>query len=438
MTIKNSREPSKLIDNEIQPVVAEKSQIVYMMPHQEFEEDEIDLFQLLLPPLKYKVQILIFLIVGVIIGIGVTWYKTTIHYTSALDEKYLATRSEIKFLEEKKQFALEDFFSSIQRINGENQILKIVGAQYRFTNKNEPDKTRIFELDSYQDMANIGEEDSNENADEDSNKDSKKTPKTTSANLDKDFEILLRTEKVKAESLKQELNQSYKTYFNLKDKQTDLGYQKKANLATTYVLIEEKRKSQLSNEKETFNRQILDLRKNYLKIENQIQESLTEVTDLKHEIEYIHKTLADNVFFNTTQNEIPWKIWNDIKSQTKNGEKKQQKEIKEIAFEIEEINTEITKFNLIGYIYQNNLKLPLDAFEWPALEAIGERDKAKPKTYTTNGTGKSKILIISFIIALFIGIASVYIRAFLKKAGEKGEFNPQKQELTKALKSWKL
>ena len=429
MTNKNNREPSQLIDNEIQPIAAEKSQIVYMMPHQEFEEDEIDLFQLLLPPLRYKLQILIFLIFGIIIGIGVTWYKTTIQYTSELDEKYLGTQSEINFLEEKKQFALEDFFSSIQRIDGENQILKIVGAQYRFTNKNEPEKTRVIELDSYQDMANIG-------TDTDASR--KDTQKDTPKETDKDFEILLRTESVKTESLKQELNQSYKGYFELKDKLADLEYQKKANLAKTYVLVEEKQKSPLISEKENLNQQILDLRKNYLKIEDQTQISLKKVTEFKHELEYIHKTLAENVFFETTQNEIPWKIWNDIKAQTNNGEKKRQKEIQEIALEIEEINTEITQFSLIGYIYKNNLKLPLDAFEWPALEAMGEQNKSKPKVYTTTGIGKSKILIISFIIALFIGIASVYIRAFLKKAGEKGEFNPQKQELTKALKNWKL
>jgi hypothetical protein len=37
-----------------------------------------------------------------------------------------------------------------------------------------------------------------------------------------------------------------------------------------------------------------------------------------------------------------------------------------------------------------------------------------------------------------IGIISVYIRAFLYKAGEKGEFKAQKQEFIQNLKSWKL
>ena len=79
---------SNKIEKNIQPIEPEKSQIVYMMPQQEFEEDEIDLFQLLLPPLKYKLQILIFLIVGVLFGIAYLWYKATIESAAIIEHRF--------------------------------------------------------------------------------------------------------------------------------------------------------------------------------------------------------------------------------------------------------------------------------------------------------------------------------------------------------------
>ena len=109
-----------------------------------------------------------------------------------------------------------------------------------------------------------------------------------------------------------------------------------------------------------------------------------------------------------------------------------------MAGEVVGFNAEISKFNLMGYIYQNSLELPLDAFNWPALKAIAEEKEAPVKKYAIKGIGKKKILIISFMIALFIGIISVYIRAFVNKAGEKGAFTAQKRELIENLKSWKL
>lgn len=406
-------------EKNIQPVDPGKNQIVYMMPQQDFEEDEIDLFQLLLPPLRYKLQILIFLIVGVLCGIAVLWYKTTVQSVAEIEGKYEQYQTEIKNLQEKKQFAVEDFFSAVKRVSGEDLVLQIVGAQYRFTDKNDPTNVRTIEIDSYQEMANIG--------------------KTTPGDAENQFDVTLRIKSLKTKELMQEISGYYNQFFKLQEKLAELEYQKKVTLALTFIHLEEKQELLVERKNtDDINKQIAEHRKDYLEFEDSAKEVSSELTELKHKIDYIHKTLSENVYFETAQNEIPWEVWNDIKAQTKNGEKQEQAAIIAMASKVVGFNAEINKFNLMSYIYQNSLKIPLDAFDWPALKAIAEVKAEKAKVFPTVGVGKRKILIISFIVALFVGIVSVYIRAFVKNAGEKGAFKAQKQELLENLKSWKL
>lgn len=411
---------SNKIEKNIQPIEPEKSQIVYMMPQQDFEEDEIDLFQLLLPPLRYKLQILIFLIMGILIGVGYLWYKATIDSAAEIEAKTESYKLEIKNLQEQKQFAREDFFSAIERIKGEDPVLQIVGAQYRFSNKDAPEEVRKIEIKSYQEMTNIGVARPGDAKDQ--------------------FEVILHIKRFKINELMSELKALYDRYFSLQDKLAELEYQKKVNMALTFLHLEEKQKL-LADKGANIGKieqEIAEHRKEFLAFEDRKKEVFVELTDLNHEIEYIHKTLSENVYFETVQSKIPWEVWNDIKAQTKNGEKQEQGAIKAMAGKVVSFNAEINKFNLMDYIYENQLKIPLDAFDWPALKAISETKTEKQKVYPTMGIGKRKILVISFLIALFVGIISAYIRAFVKNAGEKGTFKNQKQELLENLKSWEL
>jgi len=373
-----------------------------------------------LPPLKYKVQILIFLLVGVLFGTAVLWYKTTIEPVTEIEALQNSYQLEIKNLLEEKQFATEDLYAAIKRIKREDSVLQIVGAQYRFPDKDDPQKVKTIEIDSYQEMTNVG--------------------KTAPGDTQERFEVILRIKSLKVNDLMQQLKEYYIRYLSLQENLAALEYQKKVSLALTFILIEEKQKQLLKEGQDiiAIEQQIEEQRNNYLEIEDQKMELQIELTDLKHELTYTHKTLAENIYFETAQKNIPWEIWNDIKAQTQNGENKEQTIISEMARKVIRYNAEIYKYNLMDYIYQNDLRLPLDAFEWPALKEIGEADKKVVKQYPTSGIGKKKILIISFIIALFAGIISVYIRVFVNKAGEKGAFKAQKQELAEALKSWKL
>jgi hypothetical protein len=67
-----------------QLVKPSKQQIIYMMPQHELEGDSIDLWQFFLPLVKYKVQILLFLLVGGFLGIFIPLYFGKTEYTSRI------------------------------------------------------------------------------------------------------------------------------------------------------------------------------------------------------------------------------------------------------------------------------------------------------------------------------------------------------------------
>ncbi len=77
---------------------SDRQPVVYVMPPQETDTDAIDYWQLFLPLIKYKVQILLFLLLGTIVGIAIPWlfgnslYLGTIEYQ--FDENRFEERKE--------------------------------------------------------------------------------------------------------------------------------------------------------------------------------------------------------------------------------------------------------------------------------------------------------------------------------------------------------
>ena len=76
------------IEKTMQTIDPGKNQIVYMMPQQDFEEDEIDLRQLFLPLLKYKTQIALCTLLGLLIIIGVSYLAGVTSFSSSLIYQY--------------------------------------------------------------------------------------------------------------------------------------------------------------------------------------------------------------------------------------------------------------------------------------------------------------------------------------------------------------
>jgi len=90
-----------------QLITPEDKQIVYMMPSQDFEEDEIDLLQLFLPLVKYKLQIMLVMAACVIISMMITLMFGKVQYTNSLIYKHTNKGTILRFLPE-KHFFLRD------------------------------------------------------------------------------------------------------------------------------------------------------------------------------------------------------------------------------------------------------------------------------------------------------------------------------------------
>jgi hypothetical protein len=96
---------------------SDRQPVVYVMPPQQTHGDEIDLWQLFLPLLKYKVQIILFLLMGALVGIalqlflGNTIYTNTVAYQ--FDKNRFEKRKELSIPEEFVAFSKSEEILSI-------------------------------------------------------------------------------------------------------------------------------------------------------------------------------------------------------------------------------------------------------------------------------------------------------------------------------------
>jgi hypothetical protein len=74
----------------------DRQPVVYVMPPQEIDTDEIDFWQLFLPLIKYKVQIILFLLLGTIVGIAIPWLFGNTLYTNTVEYQFDKNRFENK------------------------------------------------------------------------------------------------------------------------------------------------------------------------------------------------------------------------------------------------------------------------------------------------------------------------------------------------------
>jgi hypothetical protein len=72
----------------------DRQPVVYVMPPQEIDTNEISLWQLFLPLIKYKVQIILFLLLGTIVGIAIPWLFGNTFYTNTVEYQFDKNRFE--------------------------------------------------------------------------------------------------------------------------------------------------------------------------------------------------------------------------------------------------------------------------------------------------------------------------------------------------------
>jgi hypothetical protein len=390
----------------------EKQQLVYLMPQQDFDEDEIDLWQLFLPLIKYKVQILLFLMVGLVIGLGYPLYKKpqAPQQTTSIKSMSESIGNTLMRLTEELELGKQDLFSLIDQTQADGKQLLITGAEYQYTTKDNPGKVQIIKLDTFRDLKTT-------------------TTQTGTHDLILTIESLPTTEMIK------QLKKAYSEFFKLDQELLILKQKIKISQINIYTKTNGKEAPSIYSENENGDFQT------YLVGFPRLRYAI-----LQSKIQTLHDTLSDPVYFEFKHNKVPWAIWKDIKAQLKEEEEEEEEEeekekkmhqgiIKMKAETLINKTAEISKYQMMDYLIKNNLKLPADRFNWPSVAAA--QSFIFPLTETAPNSSK-KVLLICIAIALFLGIFSVYLRVFAGNLTRGEGFEKQKQELMKAFKYWKL
>jgi hypothetical protein len=388
----------------------QKQQLVYMMPQHDFDEDEIDLWQLFLPLIKYKVQILLFLIVGLGIGLGYPQYKRsqTRQKTAAVKPNNESIGITLKQLTEELEIGKQDFFSLIDQTPAEGKQLLITGAEYQYTTKENPGKVQIIRLDTFRDLKK----------------------KKAATKINNAYDLILTIESRPTMELIKQLKNTYSELFELDRELLILDQKRKIGQINAYTKTHKKeaQSGDITNEKRGSQ-------------SNLVGQSRLRQTALQARIQLLHDTLSDPVYFEFRHNKVPWTIWKDIKSQLKEEEEEEEEEekhqnlIKTGAKTLKSKTAEISKYQMMDYLLTNNLNLPAERFNWPSIAAVQSFRNPPLPTAPINS---KKVLLISIAIALFLGIFSVYLRIFAGNLSRGDGFEKQKQELMKAFKHWKL
>ena len=400
----------------------QKQQLVYMMPQQDFDEDEIDLWQLFLPLIKYKVQILLFLMVGLVTGLGYPLYKKFPPYSQTASVEPINTtltqlteelgiepiNTTLTQLTEELELGKQDLFSLIDQTSADGKQLLITGAEYQYTTKSNPEIIQIIKLDTFRDLKTT-------------------TTQTGTHDLILTIESLPTTEMIK------QLKKAYSEFFKLDQELLILKQKIKISQINIYTKTNGKEAPSIYSENENGDFQT------YLVGFPRLRYAI-----LQSKIQSLHDTLSAPVYFEFKHNKVPWAIWKDIKAQLKEEEEEEDKEkkmhqnvIKKKAETLKSKTAEISKYQMMDYLITNNLKLPVDRFNWPSVAAV-QSFLSPPTMTTTAPISSKKVLLICIAIALLLGIFSVYLRVFAGNLSRREGFEKQRQEFMKAFKHWKL
>jgi len=310
--------------------------MVYMIPNQDFEEDEIDLWQLFLPLIKYKLQILLFLIIGLVIGLGYPWYKKQ-QIAQISDKDQIKTTLERLNLElnEGKQKLL----SFVDQTPANGSQLHIAGAEYQYTTRENPGEVRIIKLDTFRE------------------------PKITSnADPTNSPDLILTVESLPTTEIIKKLKNAYSQLFYLD--QEILAANLKNKIEQRKIYIEENSREALP--RSSVSREV-DSRP------EQTEKLRLKQTTLQIQIQNLHKELSYPVYFELKYKKVPWSIWKGLKTQLKEEEEEEAKHQKAISMQaavLKKLVAKIEKYQVMDYLLTNNIHLPAEAFQGSSIKAL--------------------------------------------------------------------
>lgn len=377
-----------------------EKQVVYMMPAQDLDEDEIDLWQLILPIIRYKVQIILFLIAGLVIGFGYPHFQARNQKPSQFVLRDAPIyESELRKLVNRQETLESRILNHINSIPEGDRLLQIEAAEFLYTIQDNPNRIHTISFNSFAGL--------NQNS---------------LRYLPQNIDLILTVNRTSVVELKHKLRHTYEKLFDVTRHLADLDKQHHIQMIENLKNPQEKNKPAKSQP-------LVNQEQKSLQYQRDIQKSLLQ------EIQNYHFSLSERIDIEVESNKIPWKLLQIYKSQkdTDTSGKAAQDGIINLSNELLRLNERISRTQFLLQLTQEDSSTQDILMDSPAFQ------KFKPAVTKARRTVSSKkILLISVIIALFLGVLSVYVRIFMAQIGQRENTGKYKQEFVDALKSWKL
>lgn len=362
-----------------------EKQVVYMMPAPDLEEDEIDLWQLILPLIRYKLQILIFLFIGLAVGIGYPMLKT--RQTEATVPSSEALASRIQNTENRLQREKAALASQIQSIPDGKTIERAVSVELRFSSLDNPSSVRTIRLHPTFPIS------------------------VSSADMHSpNSEILVITQSETTEAIKRQLAARYDELFSLENEITALAL-------------------------DSINRglETLKARENPDISPVQPLEEKTRERDLfLAETERFNQSLVESIRVEIPSNRIPLHFWQVLRKQEGTDNQQLFEGIHKQATSVLSLYTDARQAKALHILSSEDETTLKRMRQLPYVQGFILAPAAAPPSINR------KVLWISLVIALFLGIFSVYVRVLLSQMARNKEMGRYRQEFFDALKTWKL
>ncbi len=402
----------------------EKQQVVYMVPSQDMDEDEIDLWQLILPLVKYKLQILLFLLLGLAIGFGISWnnYRKTANATKETTPQLTGAayyQDRLEKAQNEKQVLWDKLIESMDQINGSQQIMEIVSAEYRYGISGEGAEQQSISLNNFAGF---------------DPRFADRTPENYQLFLtvkQSDIPIVVNRLKGDYEELSKLMEEVQKVKLSLTDFKSNWLKGKYDGNTTASDLNEILQRQELRSLPE-----LKVLESKHRELSNNINKIMTEV-------EFALFSLSEQIEFESETNLMPISIWSDIAKQAHQGRRgRDRQEYQQVQATRSQSGLYINKIDEIGRIkssfhfFDKAYDLPQQVYRLLNIE-LGNAKQGIPASGPRFNPA-NKLVLISLIIAFFLGVFSVYLRVLIINARKGQGFEKQKKEFIEALKFWKL
>lgn len=400
-----------MTDKHIKSDFEEEKQVVYISPTEDIDENEIKFWDLFLPLFKYKLQLILFVVLGITFGfyLNLIRQKDKSIPTSNVTNQIEFFYEQIKSKERQENHTLKKIINLVDNIEGNRKVLEVVSLEYRYETIDQLEKIKIIEFSdiSWLDL-------------------------NTKPFINFESNSFITVRHSTTLILKNKLKKAFTDYSELKKEMFEL---ENIRLEKT-----------------------LDNPSNLNKTDNNIDIKIAElergINELAGLISYLMFSLSEGLFIELEQAKLPLSLWSDLSFQY-NASKLVGgiRRIKDINRRPGYQRIKNIRFNFNEYI--NIVKQQIDLSHFTlclekvrdfgeainALEAYesGKTLILKKKLRESNVLKTNlKHLIIYGLIGAMFGVLTIYARVFWVNAA-KSPFNNKKiDEIIDALKYWKI